>query len=145
MTLPTVAGWIIDYRTADAIFASGSNVRIDHCIDLCNGGTLYFCHREEKLFKAIPALKQAFIDDADCLLFPDATVAKKCVSVQSSPICGKLFKGTKEEAIITAATAACKNYGVITNHRSPAFNTVYDLCKHFHIPTFTADEYFALI
>ncbi|MGO3927393.1 hypothetical protein [Rhodopseudomonas pseudopalustris] len=141
--LPVVSGWIIDHRTANAVFSSGSNVRINHCVGLCSAGSLFFCHREEKLFKATPALKQAFIDDADCLIFPDSDISKKCVSVQTSPICKKLFKGTREVAIVITATAACKNFGVISDHRSPMFNTIFDLCKHFKVPTFSADEYFA--
>jgi hypothetical protein len=142
MTLPGVSGWLIDFRTADAIFSSGSNVRIDHCVDLCAAGSLFFCHEEEKLFKGASALKQAFIDDCDCLRFPDPVVMQKCVSVQGSPICKKLFKGNKT-AIILTATAACHNFGVISDHRSPIFSTVFDLCKHFGIPTYSADEYFA--
>lgn len=145
MTLPAVTGWMIDHRTADAIFSSGSNVRIDHCIERCNGGTLFFCHKEEKFFKATTVLKQAFIDGSNCLLFPDNDVSSKCVSVQNSPICKQIFAGAREAAIFITATAACRNYGVITNHKSDAFKTVYDLCKHFHIPVFTADEYFALV
>jgi hypothetical protein len=41
------------------------------------------------------------------------------------------------------AMAACSDFGVISDHRSPIFSTVFDLCKHFGIPTFSADEYFA--
>jgi hypothetical protein len=145
MSLPPVSGWIIDFITADAIFASGSNVRINHCVDLCKSGALFFCHREEKLFKGAPPLKQAFIDDASCLLFPDHDISKKCLSVQASPICKKMFKGTKEVAIVITATAACKNFGVISDHRSPVFATVYDLCNHFSIPAYTAEEYFDMI
>ncbi|MBR1269440.1 hypothetical protein JQ629_18160 [Bradyrhizobium sp. AUGA SZCCT0222] len=135
---------MIDFRTADSIFSSGSNARIDHCIGLCGSGELFFCHEEEKLFKGAPALKQVFIDDCDCLLFPDQAVMQKCVSVQSNPICKKLFKGNRP-AIILTATAACRNFGVISDHRSPVFNTVFDLCKHFGIPTYTADEYFTAL
>jgi hypothetical protein len=144
MALPGVSGWLIDFRTADVIFSSKSNVRIGHCVDLCNSGELFFCHEEEKLFKGHPALKQAFIDDSDCLRFPDNDVMQKCVSVQSSPICKNLFKGNRL-AIILTATAACMNFGVVSDHRSPVFNTVYDLCKHFGIPIFSADEYFAAL
>ena len=142
MALPQVAGWLIDFRTADSIFDSGSNERIDHCVNLCGTGLLFFCHEEEKLFKGAPTLKQAFIDDCDCLLFPDQATMQKCVSVQGSPICKKLFKGNRT-AIILTATAACRNFGVISDHRSPIFNTVFDLRKHFGIPTYSANEYFA--
>ena len=144
MTLPNVDGWLIDFRTADAIFASGSNVRIDHCVDLCSRGKLLFCHHDEKQFKGMPTLKEVFIDDQDCLVFPDSCVAQQCVDVQNSPISEKLFKGNKSAVVLTAL-AACKNMGVISDHRSPVYNTVYDLCKHFHIPTFSADEYFNLL
>jgi hypothetical protein len=142
MALPEVSGWLIDFRTADAIFNSKSNVRVDHCVDLCNSGKLFFSHEEEKLFRGQPALKQAFIDDCDCLRFPDNAVMQKCVSVQSNPICKNLFKGNRL-AIILTATAACHNFGVISDHRSPVFSTVFDLCTHFGIPTYSADEYFA--
>lgn len=144
MPLPQVAGWLIDLRTADAIFTSQSNARIDHCVGLCKAGRLQFCHEEEKLFKASAALKHAFIDACDCLRFPDEAVSQKCVSLLSSPICQKLFKGNRA-AIFLTATAACHNLGVLSDHRSPLFATVFDLCKHFGVHTFSADEYFALI
>lgn len=100
MALPQVSGWLIDFRTADSIFSSGSNVRIDHCLELCGAGGLFFCHEEEKLFKATPKLKQAFMDNCDCLLFPDHDVMQRCVSVQNNPICKKLFNGNRLAIIL---------------------------------------------
>jgi hypothetical protein len=141
MALPGVAGWMIDFRTAEAIFLSKSNERISHCVELCKAGQLLFCHDEEKAFRSSPTLKQTFIDDSACVCFPDNDVMQKCVSVHSNPICKRLFKGNRPAVLLTA-TAACRNFGVLSDHRSPIFATVYDLCTHFGVPTFSADEYF---
>jgi hypothetical protein len=144
MALPNVSGWLIDFRTAKSIFESLNNERIDHCVGLCAAQSLFVCHQEEKYFKDMSVLRQNFIDDQNCICFPDLDVMNTCVNVSQNPLCKKLLKGG-ETAILLTAIAACKNYGVISDHRSPIFSTVYDLCHHFGIHTFSANEYFALI
>ena len=144
MTLPSVSGWLIDYRTASAIFASGSNTRIDHCIGMCGKNGLHICHKEETLFKSEKPLRQAFIDDQYCVCLPDEDIMKQCINVSSSPKCKELVAGNTA-AIYLTAIASCRNYGVISDHRSPFFSTVFNLCDHYGIPILTADGYFALI
>lgn len=51
MPLPKVNGWLIDFRTAQAIFHSKNNSRISHCTDLCAQQELQICHHDEDLFK----------------------------------------------------------------------------------------------
>ena len=144
MTLPAVAGWLIDFRTARGIFYSGSNTKINHLVDLCKSHSVSICHTEEVMFKGELALRQTFLDDQNCICFPDEDIMKKCVSVSKSPLCKKLLAGSDATIIITAI-AACRDLGVISDHRSPVFNTVYDFCQHFGIHCLTADEYFALL
>lgn len=143
MTSPAVTGWIIDYMTAQAIFESGSNVRIDACIKMCEDGALHICHCEEKLFKGHTSLCDPFLKDQNCIHYPDADIRKQCLNIANSPKSKKLFNGN-QSAIFITAVAACNGYGVISNHRSPVFSTVYDLCDHFGIPVYSADEFFAL-
>jgi deoxyhypusine synthase len=141
MPLPKVAAWLIDHRTAAAIFESGNNVRIDHCLQLCEEGRLLFCHTEAKLFRSSPRLKQVFVDDHDCLCSPDKEMMDKCVSVWKNPKCAKLMRGHDVPIFMTAA-ACCKDYGIISDHRSILYTTAYDLAAHFGISVFSADEYF---
>jgi hypothetical protein len=69
---------------------------------------------------------------------------QRCVDVSNNPKCKKLLKGN-QSAIVLTAISSCRNYGVISDHRSPISNTVYDLCTHFGVPVFSADEYFNLL
>jgi hypothetical protein len=69
---------------------------------------------------------------------------QRCVDVSNNPKCKKLLKGN-QGAIVLTAIASCRQYGVISDHRSPIFTTVYDLCTHFGVPVFSADEYFNLL
>lgn len=141
MTLPVVEGWMIDFRTAEAIFASGSNVRIGHCVSLCASGRLLTCHCEAPLFKNNAALKRSFIDQ-DRVIVPDDDVMQRCISIAGLPL-AKSRLGGNQSAIFITAMAAANGFGVISDHRSPVFTTVYDLCDHFGIPIFSADEYFS--
>lgn len=141
MTLPAVAGWIIDFRTARFIFTSGNNQWIHHCVGLCGDGMLFMSHVEEDDFKSLPQTKAAFLDDNNCLVVPDEDVRGRCVSLVSSPLTKNLVKGN-DSAIFITATAASKQYGVISNHRSPVFSTVFDLCVANGIPIFSAVDYF---
>lgn len=142
-TLNGPSGWVIDYMTAQTIFESGSNVRIDTCIKMCSEGSLHICHCEEKLFKGHTSLCGPFISDQNCIHYPDAEIRQQCINVADSPKAKKLLNGNQGAVVITAL-AACYQYGVISDHRSPVFNTVYDLCQHFGIPIYSADEFFAL-
>lgn len=144
--LPPVSGWLIDYRTALTVFESGSNVRIDHCQQMCSQGLFHICHLEERLFKSEPALKEAFLDTQSCIYVPDQAIMQQCINVSKNPICKQLINGEgRQTAIYLTAIAACENMGVISDHRSPFFKTVADVCSHFGIPSYTADDYFALI
>lgn len=144
MTLPSVSGWLIDYYTAQALFESGSNARIAHCVTLCATSDLHICHHEEALFKAHPALRGPFITDQNCILFPTKETRQQCLNVAANPKCKRLFSGN-QAAIVLTAIASCEHYGVISDHRSPVFTTVFDLCTHFGIPVLSADEYFGLL
>ena len=140
---PNVSGWLIDFQTAQSIFASGSNARIDHCIDMCISSDLHICHLEEKLFKGHATLRPPFLTDQNCICHPDHAIMQKCINVSNNPKCKKLLR-SNQTAIVLTAIASCRSYGVISDHRSSYFNTVYDLCDHFGVPIFTADEYFTL-
>jgi hypothetical protein len=144
MPLPRVSGWLIDYRTASAIFSSGSNTRIDHCVNMCAQNDLQICHHEESLFKGEKALKTVFIDDQNCICVPDQDIVQQCINVANNPKSKSLVMGN-QTAIYLTAIASCRDYGVISDHRSPFFTTVFDLCNHYGIPIFSADDYFALI
>ncbi len=141
MALPPVHGWIIDYRTADAIFLSGSNIRINHCITLCQTGLLHVCHCEEGKFRASHSLKGPFISSQCCVFEPDEEILERCLDVKGNPVSDGLLTGN-EAALFMTATALTKDFGVISDHRSPKFATVYDLCNTYGVPIFSADQYF---
>jgi hypothetical protein len=67
------------------------------------------------------------------VLAPNQAIMHQCINVSSKPICKRLLKGD-QSAIYLTAIAACKNFGVISDHNSPFFATVGDLCNHFGIP-----------
>lgn len=141
MTLPPVKGWIIDFRTARAIFGSGSNQRISHCVGLCKTGKLFISHTEEDFFKGDPKLKPVFLDGANCVLTPDDEVMAKCCQIAQSPIARNLVRGNNS-AVFISATAAVMDFGVISDHSSVSFATVADICLKYGIPIKTADQYF---
>src|SRR2546430_494952 len=93
MTLPAVNGWVIDFRTAREIFLSGSNERIDHCVQMCAAGSMFTCYCEQQHFKQVPALKQTFIQDHECVLIPDDDVMKRCISISKTPLAKKRLQG----------------------------------------------------
>lgn len=144
MALPQVNGWLIDFRTAEEIFASGSNVRIGHCVQLCIQGQLRCCHCDKNSFKDVPALKAAFLVDQDRVVIPDDDILKRSLAISHTPVGSKRLQGN-ESAVFLTAIAASGGYGVISNHRSPIVSTVYDLCTHFGIPVYSAEEYFDLL
>lgn len=144
MTLPHVAGWVIDFRTAREIFSSGSNSRITHCVGLCNAGQMHICHCEERLFRDDLRLRAPFIDDGNCVLVPDERVAQRCIAISSNPLAARRIRGN-EAAIFITALAAEKGLGVISNHRSLTFTTVFDLCSALGVPIFSANDYFAAL
>lgn len=141
MALPPVTGWVIDFRTAREIWASQSNARINHTLDKCKAGDIHICHCEEANFKSFPALRAAFIEDQDCVYAPDNDITDRCIALSDHQMDKRLFKGNQAALFITAIAAA-NNFGVISDHRSTAFATVYDLCEEFGIPVLSADEYF---
>lgn len=143
MPLPPVQGWLIDYRTASAIFASQSNVRIAHCVTLCQEGTLHICHREEARFRNDVALAAPFILDQLRVFEPDDDIYDRCPAIGTNG-CGKPILQTNETAVFISAIAVARNFGVISDHRSSKFATVYDLCSVLGVPVLSADEYFAL-
>jgi hypothetical protein len=144
MSLPNVSGWLIDYLTAQAIFESGSNSRINHCIGMCANRLLHICHLEEKFFKNHAILKTPFLADQSCIYHPDREIMQHSANVANNPKCEKLLQGN-QAAIVQTAIASSKGLGVISDHRSPVFTTVFDLCSHFGVPVFSADEYFDLL
>lgn len=113
---------------------------------MCTQGHLKICHLEERLFKSEVALKDAFIDQKKCVCIPDQAIMQGCINVANNPICKRMLKSEgRDVAIYLTAIAACKDMGVISDHRSPYFATVANLCDHFGIPNFSADDYFAQI
>jgi len=144
MALPKVSGWIIDFRTARQIFDSGSNLRINHCVELCGNGDLFACHCEENAFNGHAGLKAAFIDGVDCIAIPNEDVMERCIAISNTPFKKKRLIGAEAPLFITAYAASNK-FGVISDYRSPAFMTVYDLCLHYGVPVLSADDYFAQI
>jgi len=144
MPLPHVQGWMIDFRTAHSIFASQSNARIAHCVARCHDHSLHICHHEEQRFRDDDLLVSAFIVDQCCTYEPDDDVYARCPAVAANPNGKSVLTGNKAAIFITA-TALSKHFGVISNHVSPRFATVHDLCAAFGVPVLTADEYFSLI
>lgn len=142
MPLPPVQGWMIDFRTATAIFESGSNQRIDHCTQQCQNHLLHISHCEESAFKSSDLLKAVFISEQRCIYEPDDDIFDRCPTINSSPNGAARLTGN-EAALYITATALSKDFGVISNHRSPVFSTVYDLCTTYGVPIYSADEYFA--
>jgi hypothetical protein len=143
MPLPLVEGWLIDFRTARTIFVSGNNQWISHCVGLCEEGRLHFCHCERELFKDMPILKATFLDNQNCTWEPDEDVFQRCVPIGASPAGQNRLMGN-EAAVFLTAIAASRNFGVISDHRSPVFTTVYDLCNTYGVPVLSAAEYFEL-
>jgi hypothetical protein len=141
MTLPSVQGWIIDFRTARAIFESGNNQRISHCVEACSNGHLHCCYYEIDLFKKVPALKPVFADGTNCQLIPDGEIMKHALRVSNSVPAKKMLPGN-DAAVFITAFAATHGFGVISDHRGFFFSTVYDLCIHYGIPVLSADDYF---
>lgn len=144
MSLPSVHGWLIDYRTAHSIFASQSNERIAHCVARCQHGSLHVCHHEEKQFRHDDLLANAFIIDQNCVYEPDDDIYERCPAVATNPN-GKSILIGNESAIFITSTALSKHFGVISDHVSPRFATVHDLCLAFGVPVLTAHQYFSLI
>src|SRR4051794_29961147 len=120
MVLPAVQGWLIDFRTARAIFDSGNNQRIAHCVGLCQNGSLHICHCEEDQFREVPALKATFLDGPNCVCEPDEEIFERCGTIAANPLAAKCLKGDDTPLYLSAAALA-KNYGVMTDHRSIAF------------------------
>jgi hypothetical protein len=142
MSLPKVKGWIIDYRTACDIFDSQSNIRIAHCIARCQDGSWHVCHFEEEQFRKNPTLKGPFIADQYRVYEPDDDVYQRCPTIAARPN-GKPILVGNQAAVFITATAASKNFGVISDHKSLWFATVHDLCGAYGVPVLTADQYFA--
>ena len=105
---------------------------------------MFACHQEREHFKSIPALRSCFVDDNDCVCIPDDAVLDKCLAISNNPLAKKRLAGGNSSLFIVAIAAA-KNFGVISDHRSIFFTTAYDLCMHYGVPVFSADEYFDLL
>lgn len=144
MTLPPVSGWVLDFRTARAIFDSKNNANIDAIHSLVVKNKILICHREEHLFKGHSQLAQTFLDGSNCICRPDDALMKKCATVGSNPLCKKIFPQDGSTIWITAI-AIKSGFGVLSDHRSISFTTSFDLCKHYGVPALTAKEFFAAI
>ena len=143
MSLPEVEGWLIDFRTSRTIFSSGNNEWISHCVGLCEAGGLHICHCERQLFRDDPSLRDPFLDSQNCVWEPDEDVFQRCIAIAASGRVPPTLIGN-DTAVFLTATAAGNNLGVISDHRSIIFSTVYDLCITYGVPIFSAAEYFAL-
>jgi hypothetical protein len=141
MSLPSVAGWLIDFRTARSIFASGNNARIAHCVGLCGAGNLHICHCEEQSFRGYPPLQGPFLDGHNCVWDPDENVFERCAAIASGAGGRHLLTGN-EVAVFLTAIGLSQNFGVISDHQSDAFVTVHDLCLTYGVPVFFAEQYF---
>ena len=132
---------MIDYRTAATIFDSGSNERIAHCVGLCQNHDLYISHEEEGAFKRSLKLKGPFIEDQLCVFEPDDDILGRCEPLTHA-LNGKKMLGTNLTAIYLTATALSKDFGIISDHRSISFSTVYDLGMQYGVHVLSANEYF---
>lgn len=144
MPLPPVAGWLIDFRTAHGIFSSQSNVRITHCVERCADGSLHICHTEAERFKQTPGLAGPFMIDHYRVFEPDEDIFQRCEAIGANG-CGKRVLPGKDTGIYLTAIAAANSFGVISDHRSNHFATVYDMCALWGVPVLSADDYFALL
>jgi hypothetical protein len=84
------------------------------------------------------------MDDQCCIHEPDDDIFQRCETIIQTPNSKRLLVGN-DAALYITATALSKNYGVISDHRSPVFDTVYDLCKTYGVHIFSANEYFAAL
>lgn len=144
MPLPPVQGWMIDYRTAQTIFASQSNVRIAHCVTCCQAGTLFLSHYEEAKFRRDPLLAGPFIADQCCIYEPDEDIYGRCHAVRDAANGKPLLVGS-DATVFISATALSRQFGVISDHQSARFATVHDLCPPYGVPVLTSEQYFALL
>ncbi|CAA2106908.1 hypothetical protein MBUL_03900 [Methylobacterium bullatum] len=144
MPLPNVKGWLIDFRTAKAIFVTQSNARITHCVSRCHDGTLHICHTEAERFSNDPALAAPFMIDQCRIFEPDEDVFHRCQAIGANG-CGKPILASNETGVFLSAIAMAHNFGVISDHRSPKFATVFDMCAVLGVPVLSAEEYFGLV
>lgn len=114
MPLPSVSGWIIDYRTASQIFLSLSNARISHCLAKCQSGDLHVCHHEESKFRADPIVCAPFVNDQCRIFEPDEDVYAICPALQTAPTGKPFLSGTSEVSIFITAIAISRGFGVIS-------------------------------
>lgn len=147
MTLPAVAGWLIDFRTARAVFsAASSEPCVAHCAQACMGGFMHICHCEKAEFASVPQLKSTFVDLATgAAILPDDDIMNRCIAISSVRPQGKKQIVGNQAGVFAVATAAARNFGVITDHASPLFATAYELCVHYRIPALRSHEYFSSI
>lgn len=137
-----VKGWIVDYRTAAKIFETSNNSQIAHLVGLCATAALFICHCEEARFRQNARLRPAFIDENCCVVEPNREIMSKCETIASSPN-GKRLLPSDDASIYITAVALTRQLGVISDHRSAVFPTVYDLCCTYGVPVLSAVEYFA--
>lgn len=141
MSLPQVTAWLTDFRTAQAVFASKNNARIDHYITLCNTGKLFICHCELDLFKADPTLAPVFLNGHNTVIKPDNAIMSNCNSASKLPIARKLLAGNWTPLFLSA-TAASRNYGVICDTQPGPYTSTKDICDHYGLYIYDAMDYF---
>ena len=141
MPLPQVDGWLIDYRTAAAVYESASNERIDHCTGMCEGGDLCFCSLEDKFFGGHDRLQPIFIEDNDCRIIPDNDVMSRTEHIMTLPF-AKPFRVGGQSIVVISAIAIARNFGIISDHTSDSFVTAADICAHYGVPVMTMDAFF---
>lgn len=136
-----VLGWIIDYRAAKQVFVSANNARISRIIEMRSKDSIFICHHEENRFKGDAHLETAFMNGKSCTIEPDQDIYNRAALLAQS-LNGKPLLVGGEAAIYITAAALSKNFGVISDHQSPKYLTVHDLCPLYGVPIFTSDEYF---
>lgn len=140
MTFPIVKGWIIDYRAAAAIFASGNNARISYIISLCEDNNLFVSLSEENHFKSNILLKKYFID-SELILVPTEDEWSRCDAI-SQTINGQIIPGDDGTAFIIPSMAAVRGFGVICDHASSGYKTAFDICGIFGVPVYRNELFF---
>lgn len=144
MALPDVPGWIIDYRTASAIYEAGQDDQVEHCDGKCACGELCFCSPELEYFKAHDLLVAPFVNDNDCMIVVEGEIMAHSQDIMEGQY-NKALRSGGESVILLASTAIHLGFGVISDHTSTMFVTVWDICPRYGLPVMTSAEYFAAL
>lgn len=142
MALPSVNGWIIDFRSARAAFDGRLNISISALTQACADRKVHYCHCEHEDFKAHASLKLPFIDDQDCRIRPTDDVMAHALALRAS-----INSGTKEvligdkASIFILASALAHQFGIITDGPSGKFLNVISLARKFGVAHVTTAQF----